>query len=139
MEDSHAETLRRTSCRSIEAGWNGPIDVHLKAFLDSLGKFFEWFSNHYPRRREETHSALTRLDASHRQLPPPLAELNVDTWEEIDDYFQSVAHHRRPADEAEFRQWLEAMERFLLERMVPRTFEDFAEIDAMLEEKDRDA
>ena len=99
-----------------------------------LGRFFKWFESHYPRRRDEWHSALVRLDGSGRALPNRLASLNVDAWKNKRDYFQSVAHHGRDANEQELREWLDALERFLLDRLEPRTFDDLAEIDALLEE-----
>ena len=51
------------------------------------------------------------------------------------EYFLSITHHRRATEERELRQCVDALERFLLERLVPRTFDDFAEIDALLAEE----
>jgi len=134
VADAYNGTLKRTSCFSATAGWDGSIDGHLRKLLARLGSFLEWFATHHPRRRDELHGVLVRLDGSGRQLPKPLASLNVDAWDKKRDYFQSVAHHRHTADEHEFRQWMDALERFLLDRLEPRTFDDFAEIDALLAE-----
>ncbi|RMG26829.1 MAG: hypothetical protein D6724_00970 [Armatimonadetes bacterium] len=139
IEDAHSRVRGNTRCFSPTNGWHGDIDIHLRRYLVRLDRFFKWFTSHHPRRRDELHSALARLDGSGRALPSPLASLNVQAWDRKRDYFQSVAHHRRAANEAEFQQWLGALERFLLDRLVPRTFDDFAEIDALLEEEDKDA
>jgi hypothetical protein len=134
IEDAFLGVQRKTCCFSATAGWDGSIDGHLRKFLTRLGSFLEWFASHQPRRRDELHGVLVRLDGSGRELPKPLASLNVDTWGKKRDYFQSVSHHRRTADEQEFRQRLDALERFLLDRLEPRTFDDFAEIDDLLGE-----
>jgi len=130
---------QRTGCFNASAGWDGAIDGHLRRFLLRLVKFFDWFAAHHPRRRDELHGVLVRLDGSGRALPASLASLNLDAWEKMRDFFVNVAHHRKPGDEEEFRLWLDALERFLLDRLVPRTFEDFADIDALLGEEDTHA
>lgn len=129
----------RTACYAPADKWDGAIDGHLRRFLLLIEGFFIWFDAHCPRRRDEIRVALTRLDASGRDLPAPLALLNVDAWDKHRDFFQSVSHHRHRTDETEFGQWMDAFERFLLERLAPRTFEDFAEIDALLGEESGDA
>jgi hypothetical protein len=139
VEDAFVDMQKKTACYSATNGWDGAVDGHLRKFLLQIGNFLDWFASHRPRRRAELHGALVRLDGSGRDLPAPLASLNVDDWDKKRDYFQSVAHHRRSANESEFRQWMDALECFLLERLVPRTFDDFAEIDALLEEESGDA
>ena len=126
---------KKVGCFSPSTGsWEGDIDTHLSSFLSHLGSFFEWVTSHRPRRRDELHSILVQLDGSGRELPKPLALLNVKAWEENRDYFIFVSHHRRVADVKEFLQWLDALERFLLDRLEPRTFDDFSAIDVILEE-----
>jgi len=139
IEDAYVGAQQKTSCFSSVDGWSGTIDVPLKKLLSKIGGFFDWFSTHHPRRRDELHGVLTRLDGSGRELPKPLASLNVDAWDKKRDYFQSVAHHRLNTDEQEFRRWMDALERFLLDRLAPRTFDDFAEIDTIIGEGRRDA
>ena len=114
---------------------DGIVDRRLEVFLRKATEFFEWFSKHNPTRRKEVHGALALLDGSGRSLPAPLAELNVDAWTTIRDFFVNVAHHRHDTTNEDFSAWLDALERFLLDRLLPRTFEDFAEIDALLKEE----
>jgi hypothetical protein len=132
IESAFADVCRRSSCREPTLGWAGDVDAHLSKFLDRLGAFFTWFKAHSPRRLEELRNMLDRLDASGRSLPEPLAKLNVAEWDQMRDFFQSVAHHRREVNEAELVAWLDSLERFLLDAFVPRTFDDFEEIDGLL-------
>ena len=138
IEQAFIGAQRNTVCFSVSDGWDGQIDAHLRRFILRLTTFFEWFKSHHPRRRDEVHGVLNRLDGSGHRLPEPLAALNVDVWNELRDYFQSVAHHRRRTVEQDIVQWLEALERFLLDRLIPRTFEDFTEIDTLIERGQKD-
>jgi len=134
IENAYLNTQKQTHCFTVMNGWDGYIDGHLRKFLSDLKGFFDWFGSHHPRRRDEFHHFLTCLDGSGRDLPKPLASLNVDDWDKKRDFFQSVAHHRKIVNEQEFLQCMDALERFLLDRLEPRTFDDFAEIDALIEE-----
>lgn len=118
-----------------ESGWKGTVNGQLRKFLSRIDGFFDWFSTNHPRRRDEVHAALVRIDVSGRALPKPLISLNIDAWERIRDYFVTISHHGRIADELEFRQWSNALEGFLLDRMVPRTFDDFTAIDKIVEQE----
>jgi hypothetical protein len=112
--------------------WSGEIDTPLETFLSRAGSFFAWMKDHLPRRRDEAARALRQFDPTRRKLPDALESLNVDAWHQMREYFTSVAHHRKRAEPDEFDTWVGALERFLLDRLVPRTFDDFGEIDALL-------
>ena len=123
---------REASSQGVE--WHGRVvDINLHKFLQQVEGFFGWFQTHQPRRRMEMRVALEKLDASGRPLPSRLADLNVIAWEDIHEYFLSIAHHGRMAVDSEFVSYLSALERFLLERLEPRTFNDFEEIDKLLD------
>jgi len=120
--------------------WEGDIDSRLHTLLNKLHLFFEWFTNHHPRRKAEVAETLRRLDISGRTLPTPLEELNIKTWSGMKDFFQSVAHHREPPTTDDvFGQWLESLEIFLLDRLCPRTFTDLKKIDEIIQEGESDA
>jgi len=53
-------------------------------------------------------------------------------------YFVGVCHHGE-IREAEFAEWLWALEDFLLTPLVRRTFDDFDAIDALIQEGEADA
>jgi len=127
------ERARASACFR-EGVWDGQIDAPLQVFLSRSVTFFGWLRDHKPRRRDEAALALRRFDASGRVLPAPLEALNVDLWDEMREFFQSVAHHRRRVERADFLRWVEELERFLLDRLVPRTFDDFDDLDGLMRE-----
>ena len=139
LEGVFVDARESTTCFLEGGGGHGRVDRELQRFLLKADGFFEWFVSHCPRRREEARRAFTQLDSSGLALPEPLGSLNVTFWFEMRDYFLSVAHHRRVAEGRDLREWLDMLERFLLERLVPRTFDDFDEIDALLAEEADDA
>lgn len=132
VEDAWRRALERSQCASPGNEWQGQIDGPLRKFLTKLTEFFSWLAEHMPRRKEEVSATLRTIDPANRQLPKQIEKLNVDTWDQMREFFQSVAHHGRVISREEFDQWSDALERFLLERLVPRTFDDFAKIDAIL-------
>ena len=139
IEGHWEKTVEESECIQ-NTRWVGEIDRHLSNLLERLKNFFQWFAEHHPRRKAEIVSTLKGLDISGRALPLPLEELNVQAWDKIRDYFVTVAHHRKqnPAHE-EFDQWLDALERFLLDRLRPRTFADIDTIDEIIAEGESDA
>jgi hypothetical protein len=108
--------------------------------LSRIANFFKWFTEHFPLRREELASNLRDLNGSGQSLPPILEDLNIKAWLKTWDYFIDVAHHRNTRTEKEeFRQWLQALEKQILDWFYPRTFEDFEVIDDIITEGERDA
>jgi hypothetical protein len=135
VEDVWLGVQVHSSCFAA-GNWEGTIDAHLRKLLSHLGSFFEWFAQHNPRRKQEMQSALVILEGSGRSLPPVLADLNVSAWEAKRDFFVNVAHHRKMVGDKEFGTWLEALERFLLDRLIPRTFDEYAKVDALVDEEE---
>jgi hypothetical protein len=133
LEDSW-QTATQRSASYDDGNWNGEIDRPLSKLLDKFQQFFDWFSEHRPRRRAEVAATLHRLDGSDHTLPTPLEELEIERWMRIRDFLQAVAHHRKQPTRDEFEGWLDALERFLLDRLDPRTFADFDTIDEIIEE-----
>ena len=137
VENHLSDAQAKSKCHD-EGSWRGEIDPPLKSLLDHVTVFFTWFKNHHPRRKAEASRVLRTMDPSGRYLPPPLEDLNVSAWQEMWDFYKSVAHHRRQASRDDFRQWVDALERFLLDRMIPRTFDDMDAIDAIVNSAKRD-
>jgi hypothetical protein len=132
LESIWGRAVERSKCRTKDRNWEGEIDQPLKKFLAAVGEFYDWKREHIPRRRAEIEKTLASLDPSGRPLPPPLQDRNVDVWTDMREFFQDVAHHRVQCTPEQFGQWMEALELFLLERLQPRTFDDFGEIDQVL-------
>ncbi len=121
----------RSTCHG-EDGWAGTIDGPLSKLLEGVDRLIAWFDGHKPRRDEEAQRFLQTVEASGRALPAPLARLNTRYWMELREYFQGVAHHRGSSPD-EFAQYVEALERLLLDLLHPRTFGDFDAIDQLVE------
>jgi len=126
-------TLRLEKSKCNNGGdWGGAIDDPLRQVIKKQTQFFEWFDEHHPKRKEETKTVLRKLDGSPFALPETLEDKNVEIWHEIKDFFIAVCHHRRDITQEEFDKWLNAFERFLLDCLRPRTFEDFDAIDKII-------
>jgi hypothetical protein len=138
LEERWNNTVENSACYD-DGNWNGSIDRHLQRLLQRLQQFFDWFDEHHPLRRTETATVLRQLDGSGRTLPARLEDQEVKGWLAIRDYFVSVSHHRTPPPEEDFRARMDALERFLLDRLRPRTFADFDVIDDIIQEGEGDA
>jgi hypothetical protein len=114
-------------------------DGYLNKIKISVESFLSWFDKHHPTRKAEIAKTLQKLDGAGRAMPQPLEKLNVQYWDEMRDYFQAVAHHGKKPAEQEYGQWLDAFERFLLDRLHPRTFSDFDELDKLIQEGETNA
>lgn len=138
LKDTWLNTLDRSKNYNNQK-WEGEIDGYLIKLLKKLHSFFEWFDDHYPRRKAEVGKILREIDISGLSLPNSLEEANIKTWFQIRDFFQIVAHHQRNTTREDFGQNLEALERILLDRLHPRTFIDLKEIDEIILEGEIDA
>lgn len=126
-------TVRTSACYN-SGQWQGPIDSPLRRLLNELNRFFTWLSSNYRPRRDEATLALRQLDG---RIPDQLERRKVETWMDLFDFFCDVAHHRVDPSREEFSRRLDELEQFLLDRLQPRTFADFDEIDKLLEEAAR--
>jgi hypothetical protein len=115
-------------------GWSGTIDRPLQNFLKKARDFFAWFEAERPTRKQQTAKILRRLDPLDLPLPKPIEYLRVEEWDKCHDYFESVSHHNTVPTPEDFALWLIAVERFLLERLHPRTFDDHAKLDQIIRE-----
>lgn len=125
--------------------WNGSAVIdgaltrHGHKLFAALQEFCDGVRADIPTRVEQAAAAVRGLDLNPIKLPPPIESLHVQQWREIEGFFIGVSHHTRTTDDREFAQYVGALERFLLERLRPRTFEDFAAIDELLTEGHDDA
>lgn len=138
LQDSWRHTLAKSICHQDER-WVGQIDRPLSGFLKRIAVFFGWYETHAPRRRQEIAHAIQQLDVSGRRLPGRLEELSVERWDRTKAFFQLVAHHRKQTTLAELHQWLSDFEQCVLNLTSPRTFDDFDDIDRIIEEGEIDA
>ena len=132
------QAVERSICR-IDDGWRGNIDRHLQALLDEVQKFFQWFKQDHPTRNEQTGRMIRALEDTPGALPDNVQALRVAKWRETEDYLVKVSHHGASGSEEEFCTHVDELERFLLDCLSPRTFEDFDLIDKVIKEGERSA
>jgi hypothetical protein len=109
--------------------------AELEIFCSNLDALFEWNNRYNPRQREQASRTISRMDPMIGKLPPVILDLRIQEFRTLSDYFQAIAHHnRRPASDAEFRSYVEALEMFLLDRLRPRAGDNFSEIERLIQE-----
>lgn len=85
-------------------------------------------------RRDRAQETLSGLDPVQRVNPPDTEEGRVEALLGFREEFNEALHGDRPTDAEAFSSLVERFETFLLAWFQPRTFEDFSEIDELLEE-----
>lgn len=112
---------------------NGLLD-HCDPAVFAADHFVEAAEATHTARRDRAQTTFSELDPVRRPDPPDTREAQVNRLLEFRDEFNHVLHGREPTDPGDFKASVEAFEAFLLAWFAPRTFEDFSEIDALLEE-----
>jgi hypothetical protein len=138
LQDHWQNVQKNSKCRS-NPGWSGEIDKPLLRFLTKVEEFFTWVVEERPARKQQTASTLRVLDPLPLPLPGLIEELRIEEWERCHNYFQGVAHHTINSSYEEFMTWVAVLERFLLDRLYPRTFDDHRIIDELIKEGETDA
>jgi hypothetical protein len=127
------KAINNSSCHT-EDGWQGEIDKPLRQFLREMDEFSGWFKESQPTRRQRIAKVIRGLDPSGRALPESLENKQLALWDRCNDFFQGVSHHTKDCTQEAFEEQLSILENFLLDRLSPRTFEDFAVIDKLIKE-----
>jgi hypothetical protein len=127
------KVLKQSECHD-NGMWTGNIDESLQKFLKIVHEFFDWLKLDRPTRKQQAARVLRELDPLGRPLPEPIESLRVKEWDSYRSYFDNVAHHNPSASPEKFESWLSESERFLLDRLIPRTFEDRSKIDDIIKE-----
>jgi hypothetical protein len=99
--------------------------VAMQAFFDGQAQLVN-------SRREYAQRFMNSLDGT-AGLPGDVQQENAKQWMQFHRYFDGVAHHKS-VQELEFRDRIAGFEVFISTRLKPRPTEDFAAIDALLEE-----
>lgn len=132
---ANLERAQRNSRCWSEERWEGEIDGPLRKFLEkALRAFSDVVAAMKPPRRTERTELLRRVDASPLPMPQVVEHLRVQEWEMHAGFFQGVAHHTLEVELEEFRSMVWQCEQFLLDRLVPRTFDDRRQIAAIVAE-----
>ncbi|MFQ5922328.1 MAG: hypothetical protein ACE5M4_05745 [Anaerolineales bacterium] len=113
--------------------WSGAIDNHLRKFLHKAEKFFAWLNENRIARRVSVRQTLENLDPGRKQVPEAIRAPGIKAWMKYHKYFVGVAHHHGFAP-SEFDSNLHDLEHYLLNRLRPRTFQEFEEIRKLIEQ-----
>ena len=133
VEDLFRSGTGRTSCHS-DSRWSGEIDDHLRKLLAGLDRFFHWFAEVHPRRRELFERTMSQRDHTGRRLSARLKRGSWEAWNEIRSYFVAVSHHRKPTDPKTLERQIAELETFLADLLLTGTAEEWDAIDDLLEE-----
>jgi hypothetical protein len=131
------EKAKRGSKCYAEGVWSGEIDDAARRGLAAVDEAIEWQRKNRPRRKETYREKIRALDVSRRPLPSWIEDTHVMLWDKLRDYFVKVCHHGRETDEDEFSAKLHELERFVLERLKPRTYAEQATLDQLIAEVER--
>ncbi len=110
------------------------IDGAMAGFLSEFNTFSAKVEATRPSRRNQKANLFKHFSASPRRVPDNVLNLIIKQWDEYEDYFTAMSHNRKPLDEGKFRDHLDHCERFILDVIEPRTFEELDEIDALIKE-----
>lgn len=132
LSEAWATASKSSPARKASKNWSGKIDQHLRKFLSQTDEFFEWLLEHRPRRRAVVGRALLELEPADIQPPKTVQEIGISEWMDYYNYFVSVAHHRDFSKD-EYESILFGLEHYLLDRLRPRVFEGFQEIQELID------
>lgn len=122
MADRWDRGRKRSRCFT-DGVWSGEIDDPARTSFAAVEEAITWHRENRPRRRETVRTTIRGLDASKRPVPSWIEDKKIDLWDELRDFFIAVCHHGRETDEVEFSGALDALERFVLDQLRPRTFD----------------
>lgn len=133
LADEWRKAKSQSKCHN-DTSWNGGIDNPLRKYLDQSEVFFSKFDNIRPTRKKQAATLIRGLDPQRQNLPLIIENLKVKEWDACRDYFVTVSHHKNSTNQEEMEQWINVLEVFLSDRLVPRTFDDFSIIAAIIKE-----
>jgi hypothetical protein len=133
------ERAKRNSGAFGDDGWSGTIDDAARRGFEAVDEAISWQKQNRPKWKEQHRSTLRGLDVSGRPLPGFIEDHFVEMWHELRGYFVDVCHHRIATTEEDFLAALEQLEKFILDRLKPRTFTEQATLDALIAEAERGA
>lgn len=122
-------------CRDETSLWNGEIDASLCSMLNEFSEFFDNFSTKYQPRNEQNSALIQALDGSGGHMPAQLLKAKLNQWNELREFFLSVAHHGKPnVTIEEVTEAVVILEAFLLDLMMPEPIPDLNELDSLIAE-----
>ncbi|HEY2717380.1 MAG TPA: hypothetical protein VGI73_14275 [Solirubrobacterales bacterium] len=114
-------------------GDNGLLD-NCDPAVFATDRFIEAAEATRRARKDRAQTTFSELDPVRRPDPSGTFEAQVKRLLDFRDEFNQVLHGEEPTDPEDFKASVQAFETFILAWFAPRTFEDFSEIDDLLEE-----
>lgn len=133
MKTKWEKGKRNTKAFSEETGWRGEIDGHARRACEAVDAAIAWDAANRVAWKQRHQETIRVLDVSGRPLPAWIEKDFVAQWDTLRTYFVRVAH-RDATTREEFEAALDTLERFVLERLKPRTYADQATLDALIRE-----
>jgi hypothetical protein len=127
---------RNSEAFSEEEGWHGQFDEHARRACEAVDDAIAWADANRVAWRERHLETIRVLDVSGRPLPAWIEKDFVTQWATLRDYFVRIAKRGQTTRE-EFAAALDTLERFVLERLKPRTYTDQATMDALIREAEQ--
>ena len=128
---------RNSAAFSESEGWHGEIDGHARRACEAVDDAIVWAEANRVSWIERHLETIRVLDVSGRPLPSWIEKDFVAHWDSLRDYFIRVAK-RGTSTPDEFAAALDTLERFVLERLKPRTYADQTTLDALIREAEGD-
>jgi hypothetical protein len=138
MKGKWEKGKRNSTAYSEEKGWHGEIDRHARRACEAVDDAIARNEANRVAWVERHLETIRVLDVSGRPLPSWIEEDFVRQWDRLRNYFIRVTK-RGSTTRDEFEAALDTLERFVLERLKPRTYADQAEIDALIREAEENA
>jgi hypothetical protein len=138
MKTKWEKAKRNSKAFSEEEGWHGEIDGHARRGCEAVDAAIVWAEANRVAWMERHLETIRVLDVSGRPLPSWIEKDFVTQWDTLRDYFIRVAK-RGPTTRDEFEAALDTLERFVLERLKPRTYTEQTTIDALVREAEGSA
>lgn len=128
------ERGKKKSKSHVGGEWKGEIDEPARRAFRAVEAAIEFRREERPLRKETYRLAIRSIDVSERTLPGFIEERLIELWNDWRGYFINVCHHDVEPNVEDFHAVLEEFERFVLERLNPRTYEDQATLDEIIAE-----
>jgi hypothetical protein len=119
--------------------WRGEVDDPLRDYLVAEEQFIAEYLAEAPTRAASVRILVRSLDPLAHPLLEPAEDLWVKRLDRLNRYFEGVAHHQITPSAGDFDGRVEELESFLLDFMLPRTYEIEDALDALIEEAERHA
>jgi hypothetical protein len=133
MKTKWEKAKRNSTAFTEEEGWHGEIDEHARRGCEAVDDAIAWYAANRVAWKERHLETIRVLDVSGRPLPAWIEKDFVTQWDTLRTYFIRVAH-RDPTPREDFEAALDTLERFVLERLRPRTYSDQTTLDALIRE-----